>query len=92
VNPVEADRVEGLILVETTSIGVRRRAVERRALPRETIRLEVLGHELAAKVVTLPGGAKRAKPEFSDVQRISLATGRPLQDIFRLAATEAERA
>jgi uncharacterized protein (TIGR00299 family) protein len=84
-------RLSALMLVETTTIGVRWRLVERTALPRETARIEVLGHTVEAKIVTLPNGQRRAKPEFADVQRVALATGRPLQDIFRLAAVEAER-
>jgi pyridinium-3,5-bisthiocarboxylic acid mononucleotide nickel chelatase len=89
--PAAALRLEELLLLETTTIGVRRREVLRRALPREVIRVTVLGHEVAAKRVTLPDGRKRTKPEFADVQHVALATGRPLQDIFRLAAAEAER-
>jgi uncharacterized protein (DUF111 family) len=42
-------------------------------------------------LVTLPTGRRRAKPEFVDVQRVALATGRPLRDISSLAAIEAER-
>jgi uncharacterized protein (TIGR00299 family) protein len=87
----DATRVEDLLLVETTTIGVRQRTVRRRALPRDIVRLTVLGHEIAAKVVTLPTGGRRAKPEFADVQRVALATGRPLRDISSLAAIEAER-
>jgi len=52
----------------------------------------VLGHVIRAKVVTLPNGSRRAKPEFADVERVALATKRPLQDISRLATAEAERA
>jgi pyridinium-3,5-bisthiocarboxylic acid mononucleotide nickel chelatase len=89
--PTDASRIEELLLVETTTIGVRRRAVRRRALPRELVRLSLLGHEISAKLVTLPNGHRRAKPEFADVQRVALATGRPLQDISRLAAAAAER-
>ena len=89
--PGDAARIEELLLIETTTIGVRRRAVERRALPRELVRLSLLGHEITAKLVTLPNGHHRAKPEFADVQRVALATGRPLQDISRLAAAAAER-
>jgi len=87
----DARRIEDLLLVETTTIGVRQRTVRRRALPRELVRLSLLGHEIAAKLVTLPNGRRRAKPEFADVERVALATGRPLQDISRLAAAEAER-
>jgi hypothetical protein len=90
-SPGDAARIEELLLIETTTIGVRRRAVERRALPRELVRLSLLGHEITAKLVTLPNGHHRAKPEFADVQRVALATGRPLQDISRLAAAAAER-
>ena len=87
----EAAGLEDLLLNETTTIGVRRRFVERRALSRSVIRVTVLGHEISAKIVELPSGARRAKPEFGDVQRVALATGRPLQDISRLANAEAER-
>jgi pyridinium-3,5-bisthiocarboxylic acid mononucleotide nickel chelatase len=84
-------RLEAMLLVETTTIGVRQRTVRRRALAREVVKLTVLGHEIAAKLVTLPTGRRRAKPEFVDVQRVALATGRPLRDISSLAAIEAER-
>jgi hypothetical protein len=89
--PTDASRIEELLLVETTTIGVRRRSVRRRALPREVVHLSLLGHDVRAKLVTLPDGHRRAKPEFADVERIALATGRPLQDISRLAAAAAER-
>lgn len=87
----DAAHLEEQLLVETTTIGVRQRTVRRRALPRDMIQLTVLGHAIAAKVVTLPTGSRRAKPEFADVQRVALATGRPLRDISSLAAIEAER-
>jgi len=89
--PADASRIESLLLIETTTIGVRQRIVRRRALRREVVQLSVLGHEISAKLVALPNGRRRAKPEFADVQRVALATGRPLQDISRLATAEAER-
>lgn len=89
--PSDAARLEELLLIETTTIGVRQRSVRRRALPREMIQLTLLGHQIGVKVVTLPTGRRRAKPEFADVQRVALATGRSPQDISRLAAAEAER-
>jgi uncharacterized protein (TIGR00299 family) protein len=89
--PADAERLELLLLTETTTIGVRRTDVQRRALPRELRTVNVLGHAVAVKVVRLPGGGTRAKPEFSDVQRVAQQTGRPLRDIFQLAADQAER-
>jgi uncharacterized protein (TIGR00299 family) protein len=92
VNPRDVSVVESVLFRETTTIGIRRRPVERVALSRSTVTVDVLGHSVSVKVSVLPDGARRAKPEFVDVQRVSLATGRPLQDIFRLALTSAERA
>jgi len=89
--PAEAAALEDTLLRETTTIGVRRSTVTRRALAREIREVEVLGHRLAVKVVRLPDGRVRAKPEFTDVQRVAQETGRPLRDIFHLAADQAER-
>jgi hypothetical protein len=87
----DARRLEEVLLIESTTIGVRERSVRRRALPRECLELSVLGHAIAAKLVRLPNGGQRVKPEFADVERVAQVTGRPLQDIFRLAAVAAER-
>ena len=91
VRPEDVDRLELLLLTETTTIGVRRFELRRRALPREQRTVDVLGHQVALKVVRLPDGRSRVKPEFSDVQRVAQQTGRPLRDIFQLAADQAER-
>jgi len=89
--PANVDALENILLTETTTIGVRRAAIQRRALPRESRTVVVLGHSVSVKVVRLPDGSTRAKPEFSDVQRVAQQTGRPLRDIFQLAADQAER-
>lgn len=89
--PEEAERLENLLLSETTSIGVRRSEVSRTALPRRQAEVDVLGHALRVKVVLLPDGTSRGKPEFEDVQRIALATGRRATDIYQLALAAAER-
>ena len=87
----DAGRLTTMLFEQTTTIGVRARRVYRWALPRETRSVEVLGHRIAVKIVTLPDGRRRGKPEYVDVQSVALATGRPLQDISRLAADLSER-
>ncbi|MDQ2666961.1 MAG: nickel pincer cofactor biosynthesis protein LarC [Gemmatimonadota bacterium] len=87
----DADRFEQFLLGETTSIGVRRVDMSRMALPRTELVVDVLGHSVRVKVVTLADGSRRAKPEFDDVQRIALATGRLPTDIYQLALGAAER-
>jgi pyridinium-3,5-bisthiocarboxylic acid mononucleotide nickel chelatase len=84
-------RLEALLFRETSTIGIRRRTVERTALDRSTDSVDVLGHVVSIKITVLPDGTRRIKPEFLDVQRVALATGRPLQDIFRLALSAGER-
>jgi hypothetical protein len=89
--PADTARLEEILLIESTTIGVRERQVRRRALQRSVIHVTVLDHDIAVKRVTLPNGGYRSKPEFADVERVALATGRPMQDIFRLALVESER-
>jgi uncharacterized protein (DUF111 family) len=87
--PADADRLEGVLLATTTTIGVRRWGVERRVLPRRARAVSVLGHRVAIKASTLPDGTVRAKPEFEDVRRAAEATGRSSGDIFALAVEAA---
>ena len=87
----DARRLEDALLTWTTTIGVRRAAVERRALGRETVTVQVAGHDIAVKVSRLPDGRLRGKPEFEDVNRVAQATGRPGADIFDEARRQAER-
>ena len=89
--PPLARLLEDQLLTESSTLGVRRARLERRALPRDCRRVEVLGHEVMLKVVGLPDGRRRAKPEFDDVQRVAQATGRPAADIFKFAIEAAER-
>ena len=89
--PADAERLERLLLTRTTSIGVRRMDMTRLALPRTEAVVDVLGHPVRVKRVTLPDSSTRAKPEFDDVQRIALVTGRLPGDIYQLALGAAER-
>ena len=87
----DAERFEALLLRETMTIGVRRTEVSRSVLPREERSIDVLGHTVRLKVVTFPDGERRAKPEFDDVQRAALATGRSAFDIYQLALAAERR-
>ena len=89
--PADADRLERLLLRETTTIGVRRSEVTRVTLPRKQGEVNVLGHAVRVKIVDLPEGGSRIKPEYDDVQRVALATGRRPADIYQLALAAAER-
>jgi uncharacterized protein (TIGR00299 family) protein len=87
--PALADRLESMLLADSTTLGVRRTTTERRALPRTERTVEVLGYAIRVKVAVQPDGTERAKPEFDDVRRVAEATGRAAHDIFSLAAEAA---
>jgi uncharacterized protein (TIGR00299 family) protein len=85
--PGQADALERTLLGESSTIGVRRHVVSRRALPREMREVRVGGEPIRLKVVTLPDGKRRAKPEFDDVQRVATKLGRPTVAVASEAIT-----
>jgi uncharacterized protein (TIGR00299 family) protein len=89
--PPAADAMERALFVHSSSIGIRRSRVERSALPREERTVSVLDHDVRVKVVTLPSGARRTKPEHDDLAVIAAASGRALRDVAAIAHAEAER-
>jgi uncharacterized protein (TIGR00299 family) protein len=70
--PAQAAPVQARLLAETGSLGARRHAVQRRALPRQEAEVTVQGHRIRVKI-----GPHRAKPEHDDVAAAALATGLP---------------
>ena len=86
-----ARRLEDELFATTTTLGVRRTTVVRRALRREQKTVDVLGHTVRVKVATLPDGGQRGKPEYEDVQVVSRATGRSMGDVTSLALAAAEQ-
>ena len=87
----DAPRLEDVLFLHTTTLGVRWSTVERHALPRRSCVVQVLDHSVRVKIASLPNGAMRAKPEFDDVRAVSDATGRSVGDVASLALAAAER-
>lgn len=80
--PEDAGRLESVLFRESTTIGVRRSPVMRRALPRAMREVEVFGQAVQMKTVVLPGGGERAKAEFEDIRRVAAATGRSTAEVL----------
>lgn len=76
-------RVLEAIFRHTPSIGIRYWPVTRPSLVRRESVVRWRGQEIRHKVVTLPDGAERAKPEFEDVQRAADTLGIPLLEVLR---------
>ncbi len=81
VRAVDAVRLEEKILLQFTTLGVKRTDVVRTALPRESKVVNVGGHEIRVKVSTLPDGTLRLKPEFDDLNRVAQETMRPIAEL-----------
>ncbi len=86
--PGDAPALEAVLLTEGSSIGVRRSAVTRRALPRRMGTVTVLGRSISVKIVTLPDGSTRFKPEFDDVVAVARESGRTAREVLDLATRE----
>jgi uncharacterized protein (TIGR00299 family) protein len=74
-------RLEEKILLQFTTLGVKRVDVVRTALARESRVVRFGGHELRVKVAILPDGTRRTKVEFDDLNRVAQETMRPISEI-----------
>ncbi len=79
----ERDRVEGVFLRETSTLGLRRRRVERTRLPRRVEVLETPLGSLRCKVRLLPEGGEEWSPEQDDLERIAREKGLSLPEVLR---------
>lgn len=86
----DSERMEDLLLRESTSIGVRRMTIARRALPRRVRTIEVFGEPVTLKESSLPGGGLRVKAEYEDVLRVAAATGRSRSEVLDAIAGQQE--
>jgi uncharacterized protein (DUF111 family) len=64
--PVDADKLRGLLLRHTSTLGVRETSVARHSLPREIQTVQTEYGPVRVKVATLPDGSRKASPEHDD--------------------------
>jgi hypothetical protein len=90
-DPSRAAALEHIVLTHTSTIGVRRHPVGKRALPRETVEVEVYGAQIRVKIARLDGKIVNAAPEYDDVARVAADQDIPAKlvlDAARAAAAE----
>ena len=92
-DPDRVDAVADVLFRETSAIGLRVRHEERYELPREEARVRLPEGEVRLKVVTLPDGSLRARPEYESLAELSRTSGASLDALFAraLAAWDAAR-
>ncbi len=91
-DPADERGCRDVIFAETTTLGLRRRPVEKWALPREIIEVSVEGGTVRVKIGISGGRVVGMAPEYADCAVIARETGRALKDVFAEAAASAREA
>jgi len=89
----ERDRVSELVEVmfrETTTLGIRRRDVERYALHREFTKVHTKYGDVSVKIGKLGNEVVNVHPEYEDCKVLASREGVPLSEIFSLCKLEYE--
>ena len=74
-----------MLFAETTTIGARSYEVRRRALPRETVRVETRFGLIDVKVASVNNGAANAMPEFEQCRAAAQKAGVALREVQEAA-------
>jgi uncharacterized protein (TIGR00299 family) protein len=85
--PEDASALQRIIFAETTTLGIRQRQENRRALAREWVTVATRWGDVRVKVASMNGAVANYAPEYEDCRRIAVEHGVPLKDVM----TEAMR-
>ena len=81
----DADRFSEMILRETTALGVRRHAADRRKLRREVVTVETPLGQVRVKLGRLNGELVQAAPEYESCRDVAAKAGVPLKAVYAAA-------
>jgi uncharacterized protein (TIGR00299 family) protein len=87
--PQHAAELEHLLFHESSTLGVRRREVQRDSLPRRIEAVETKFGKIRVKIATLPNGQARLTPEYDDCRQAAESSGIPLREIYHQVEHEA---
>lgn len=88
----DVPKMEAIIFRETTTIGIRKIAMERTVLERKLMKVKTALGEAEVKVCTLPDGEIRYYPEYESAVKLAGAHGISYQQAFSCILREAEKA
>ena len=83
--PARAGLLEGLLLSESSSLGVRRREETRLTLPRELVTVATPHGPVRVKLAARPDGRRSGAPEYEDCARLARERGVPLREVYAAA-------
>jgi uncharacterized protein (TIGR00299 family) protein len=83
--PGDAERLAKLIFAETSTLGVRIRHEQRRALARRWVSVQTRWGEVRMKVASLNGNISNYAPEYEDCRKIAGEQHLPLKSVMQEA-------
>jgi len=83
------DPLLGILLAETTTLGVRVTEVRRHETRRRALRVETSLGTASVKVKELRNGEQQISPEYEDCRRIAQERNLPLAEVYRVVESEA---
>lgn len=83
--PDDRERLGELLLTETTTIGIRMHAAERRVLERTSREVETPYGVVSIKIASENGQVRNAAPEYEDCRRIAREKNVPFKDVWQQA-------
>ena len=87
--PGDADPLRRVVFEQTSTIGLRERAVDKRALARTELVVDVLGRPVRVKQALLDGRVVNSQPEWEDVATAADALDLPVKLVLARAVAAA---
>jgi uncharacterized protein (TIGR00299 family) protein len=88
--PQDSEGLMNLVFAETTTFGARTYRAQRRALPRESVKVHTRFGDVRVKVSRVNGHIRHAAPEFEDCKKLAEEKHVPLHIVMEEAARRFE--
>jgi pyridinium-3,5-bisthiocarboxylic acid mononucleotide nickel chelatase len=89
--PAETNALMSLVFDETTTLGARTYRVQRRTLPRETVKVHTRFGDVQVKLARVNGTIRHVAPEYEDCRKLATEKNVPLQQVINEALRSFER-
>ena len=84
-SPADREALADLVFAETTTLGIRMHASQRRVLERSWQTVEIAHGSVRVKVASSGGKVKTYAPEYEDCKKLAVASGAPFKEIWQQA-------
>lgn len=88
--PEDEELLAGIILTETTTLGIRKSLSRRYCMERETVNVTTVYGDARVKIAS-SGAFRKASPEYEDCRKLALVHGIPILKIYETVMENARR-